>query len=156
MATVHSATAVLPGVAQQPRHRTLALVGGVALALHGAIHLMGFVVGWQFARMQTLPYRTTALGGHLDRGTAGIQGVGLLWLLAALGFITVGVGLAWHGRLWRVSIAAIASLSLILCILTWPDSAFGALFDVAILAALLVGRGIVTAQIARQVKEHRP
>jgi hypothetical protein len=129
------------------------MVAGVALALHGAIHLMGFVVDWGLAQMQTLPYRTTVLGGHLDLGTAGIQGVGVLWLLAALGFITVGVGLAWHGRPWQVPIAAITILSLILCILTWPDSAFGAVIDVAILAALLVDRGMVTGQIARQGKE---
>lgn len=106
--------------------------------------------------MQTLPYRTTVLSGHLDLGPAGIQSVGVLWLLAALGFITVGVGLVWHGRPWRVPIAAITILSLLLCILTWPDSAFGAVIDVVILATLLAGRRIGAGQIARQGKERTP
>ncbi|MDQ6604749.1 MAG: ABC transporter permease [Chloroflexota bacterium] len=156
MTTVQSATTVLPDAAQRPPHRIWPLVASVALALHGAIHLMGFVVDWRLAQLQTLPYRTTALGDHLDLGTAGIRSVGLLWLLAALGFIAVGVGLVRQGRPWRVPIAAVAILSLILCILTWPDSASGAVIDVAILAALLVGRGMVARQIARQGKGRNP
>ena len=78
--------------------------------------------------------------------------MGLLWLLAAVGFIAVGVGLVWRGKPWRIPIAAIAILSLILCVLAWPDSAFGAVIDVVILAALLVG-GIVAGQIEQQGKE---
>jgi hypothetical protein len=81
-----------------------ALAAGVALALHGAIHLMGFVVDWRLASMQTLPYRTTVLSRQLDIGTAGLHSVGLFSLLAALGFITVGVRLVWHGRLRRAPI----------------------------------------------------
>jgi hypothetical protein len=156
MATVQKATSILPRVAQQPRRRIWALAAGVVLALHGAIHLMGFIVDWQFAHMQTLPYRTSVLGGHLNLGTAGIKSVGILWLVAALGYIIVGVVLAWQGRLWPVPIAAITALSLIPCILAWPDSAFGAVIDVAILATLLVGRGIVTGQRAPRGKERRP
>jgi hypothetical protein len=152
MRTLRSATAVLPDVAQRPSHRIWLFVVGVALALHGAIHLMGFVVDWRLAQLQTLPYRTTAFNGHLDLGTAGIRTIGLLWLIAALGFITVGVGIVWQGKPWPIPIATISVLSLIPCILTWPDSAFGAVIDVAILAALLASRGIAGEQIERQWK----
>jgi hypothetical protein len=156
MATMHSAITVRPDVAQRSQHRIWPIVAGVALALHGAVHFMGFVVDWQLAQLQTLPYRTSAIGGHLDLGTVGTRTVGLLWLLAAVGFITIGVWLAWQGKLWQVPIAAITALSLILCILTWPDSTFGAVIDAAIVTALLAGRGIVTGQIARHVKENEP
>lgn len=133
MATVHSATTV------KPQHRIWPLIAGLALALHGAIHFLGFVVDWRLAQLQELPYRATVLAGHVALDTASIQIVGLLWLLAALSFMVVGVGLAWFGRPWRVPLASVAIFSLVLCILGWPDSAFGALIDVAILAALALG-----------------
>ncbi len=139
MATMKRATGWLPGAARQPRHSTWIIIFSIALAVHGVIHLIGFVVNWRLAQLQGMPYRTTVLAGHLDLGTAGIHIVGLLWLLAALGFVGVGVGLAWFGRPWRGPIAAVAIFSLVLCILGWPDSAFGALIDVAILAALALG-----------------
>jgi len=136
MATMHHSTMVVLDAAPRPHQRIWPLIAGVALALHGAIHLMGFVVDWRLAQLQMLPYRTTALAGHLELGTAGTQILGVLWLLAVLGFLAVGAGLVWHGRPWGLPITGVALLSLILCILSWPDSAFGALIDVAIVAAL--------------------
>lgn len=135
MATIHSATTVSPDVARQPQHRLWPLIVGGALALHGVIHLLGFAVDWRLAQLQTMPYSTTVLADHLDLGTAGIQAVELIWLLAALGCVAVGVGLA-VARAKRSLIAAIGLFSLIVCILGWLDSALGAVIDVAILVAI--------------------
>ena len=38
----------------------------IVLAVHGAIHLLGFVVPWRLAQVEELPYKTTILAGRLD------------------------------------------------------------------------------------------
>jgi hypothetical protein len=105
-----------------------------------------------------MPYRSTVLAGHLALGTAGVRVLGLLWLLAALGFMGVGAGLAFRSarrpwRPWRGARVAVALLSLALCLLAWPDSASGAVIDGALLAVLFAGPRFTAAQSARTGKE---
>jgi hypothetical protein len=45
----------------------------VLLALHGVIHLIGFVVPWRIATLQDFAYRTTAFNGALDLGETGAR-----------------------------------------------------------------------------------
>ena len=44
------------------------LVGAALVALHGLIHLIGFVVPWRIATVDGFPYRVTTLGGLADLG----------------------------------------------------------------------------------------
>lgn len=148
MATLTGMTHIGPEAARQPRHHLWMTILGLALAAHGAIHLLGFVVDWRLATVQDMPYRATILAGQLSLNATGMHVLGLLWLAAALGFVAVGLGLAWRGRPWRAPLAAVALFSLVVCILGWPDSAFGAVIDVAVLAILFAGQGAM-------VRRHR-
>jgi hypothetical protein len=48
-------------------------MAAVVVALHGAIHLIGFVPPWQVASLEGFAYRTTVLGGALDIGNVGAR-----------------------------------------------------------------------------------
>jgi hypothetical protein len=124
------------------QHRGWAAALGVFLALHGLVHAIGFAEAW---RVGTLAYRTTVLGGHLDLGAVGIRGLGLLWLLAGSGFLAVGLRLAWRGSVPGRLLAAVALLSLVICLLGLPESGFGAVINGVILVvpAILVRQATV-------------
>ena len=62
-----------------------------AIAAHGLIHLIGFVVPWQLAAVAGFPYRTTVLDGTADLGEIGVRLVGVLWLACAIGFIVAAL-----------------------------------------------------------------
>jgi hypothetical protein len=85
---------------------------GLPMLLHGAAHLPGFVVSWRLAELAEMQYRTTLLAGALDVGDVGIRIVGVVWLVAAVGFWVAGAG-ALAGRAWWVPLALrVAALSL--------------------------------------------
>lgn len=123
----------------------LRLIAGVFLALHGLIHLMGFVVSWKLATIEGLPYTTTLLNGCWDVGTTGIRALGLFWLLAALGFVAAGIGLIARQEWWWAATLAVAVVSLVVTALQWPEAQFGTYIDVVVLVALLIARQRVTS-----------
>ena len=49
----------------------------VLLALHGVIHLIGFVTPWRIATLEGFAYRTTVFNGALDIGDIGVRVIGL-------------------------------------------------------------------------------
>ena len=53
-------------------------VAAALLALHGIIHLIGFVTPWRIATLQGFTYRTTALNGTLEVGDSGARLIGLV------------------------------------------------------------------------------
>ncbi len=123
----------------------LSIVSAVVLAVHGAIHLIGFVVPWQLGTVEGFQYRTTVLAGLIDVGPAGIRAVGAVWLIVAVGFVVAGFGV-WRGEPWAVGLAVVLALgSLVLCVFGLPDSSAGILVNVGILAAavyvLMTGPG---------------
>jgi hypothetical protein len=116
----------------------LRVVPGTVLILHGLIHLLGFMVYLRLANIESLPYSTALLSGKLEVGEAGARVFGLLWLLAAMGFVVAGVAMFallpwWTFTLW------VALLSLVVTVLALPGSWFGVVVNVVILAYLLVG-----------------
>lgn len=121
--------------------RTLAAAG---LALHGLIHLVGFVVPWGIAQVEGFPYRTSVLAGAVALGDAGARVVGMVWLVLAVGFVIAGVAV-WRRKTWAARLAAgLAIGSIVVCALGLPEAAFGIIVNVAILAALgwvTVGHG---------------
>ena len=110
------------------------------VAIHGLAHLVGFVVPWRLAQLEEMPYSTTLLAGKLDVGAKGIRLVGLLWLLAALGYLGTAVAIACLSPWWLVAIFSVTAFSLLLCVLGWPHSKIGLIVDVGILAIFAVGR----------------
>ncbi len=108
------------------------------LALHGLVHLLGFVVAFRLAEIEGLPYSTTVLGGRVDLGPGGIRVVGVLWLLAAAAFVAAAVGL-WLLAPWWWGLALGASaVSLALCVLQLAQARAGVVVNVVLLGLLLV------------------
>jgi len=56
-------------------------------------------------------YKTTLLSGNLDMGDAGIRMVGLLWLLAAVGFVVAGVAIFSLQPWWQMLTLLVTLLS---------------------------------------------
>lgn len=109
-------------------------LGAALLVLHGAIHLIGFVVPWRIAEIAGSTYRTTALGGIVEVGDTGARLIGLVWLGLAIGFVAAGFGV-WRRASWAIPLtAALAVGSLAVCTLGLPETAAGILVNVAILA----------------------
>jgi hypothetical protein len=109
-------------------------IAAVAVAAHGLIHLIGFVVPWGITQVEGFPYRTTALGGAVALGDAGARAVGLAWLVLAVGFVLAGIAL-WRDARWAPALAAaLAVASIAVCALGLPEAAFGIVVNLAILA----------------------
>jgi hypothetical protein len=119
-------------------------LAAIALALHGVFHVIGFVVPWRFADVESIPYRTTAFGGRLELGDVGIRLLGAAWLVLAVAFIVIAAG-AWQGRQWAWSATLVAAAaSLVLCVAGSPDAVYGILVNAVILAV-----------VARYAAEHQ-
>jgi len=114
------------------------IIVAVVLILHGLIHLMGFVVPWKLASIEGLSYKTTILSGALDIGATGARLLGLVWLLAAIGFVIAGIAVLGRYPDWQTLTLIVTILSLALTILGWPDSQFGVLVNIIILLYLLI------------------
>lgn len=113
--------------------RRLAAVG---LALHGLIHVIGFVVPWRIATLEGFAYRTTALDGGLNLGAAGAQVIGLLWLALTVAFLVAGYGV-WRGAPWALGLTGVLAIaSLVVCVLGLPETVAGVAINLVILAAL--------------------
>jgi hypothetical protein len=109
---------------------------GVVLALHGLIHVIGFLSPWRIATLEGFAYRTTAFNGGLDIGDIGVRAIGLVWLGLTLGFLAAGYGL-WRGKPWAVGLAGVlAVVSLIVSIVGLPETVAGVVVDAAILATV--------------------
>ena len=111
-------------------------IAAVLLALHGVIHLIGFVVPWRIATLEGFVYRTTVFNGALDVGDVGARVIGLIWLGLTFGFLAAGFGV-WRRKRWAVGLSGVlAIVSLIVCLLGLPETAAGIAIDGVILVAV--------------------
>jgi hypothetical protein len=95
------------------------------LALHGAIHLLGFAKGMALADVEALKQPISRLGGAL-------------WLAAAVLFLAAAILLyAAPGRWWIAAVPALL-LSQGLILGAWSDARFGTLANIVILVPLAV------------------
>jgi hypothetical protein len=72
----------------------LRALGAGPLALHGLIHLIGFVVPSRLAELQGFSYTTTAAWGHIELGEAGARALGLVWLVTAFAFVVAAYAIS--------------------------------------------------------------
>lgn len=115
------------------------IVFALLFLIHGIAHGVGFVVPWRLADFEEMPYTTTLLAGRLEVGAVGIRLVGILWLLVGVAFLVVGVA-AWTRQAWWPQLAGgLAIVSLMLCVLGWPESRIGLVVNLTILVLLLLG-----------------
>jgi hypothetical protein len=111
-------------------------IAAILLALHGVIHLIGFVTPWRIATLEGFAYRTTVFNGALDVGDAGARVIGLVWLGLTFGFLAAGYGI-WRRTRWAVGLTVVlAVVSLVVCLLGLPEAGAGVAIDVVILAAV--------------------
>lgn len=114
------------------------IIAAILLALHGLIHLLGFVKGFGFKEIKelTLPISKTT---------------GLIWLMAAilvLGYATLF--LAQSRYAWVLGLLA-AILSQVLVFAFWKDAKFGTIPNLLILALSVMAFG--TFQFQHRVRE---
>jgi hypothetical protein len=111
-------------------------VAALVLALHGVVHLIGFVSPWRIAALEGFAYRTTVLGGAQDVGDGGVRLIGLVWLGLAFGFVAAAYGV-WRRKPWAVGLTGVfAIVSLIVSIAGVPETAAGVAIDLLILGTV--------------------
>ena len=113
------------------------------LLLHGIAHLVGFLnpFGLAPARApgQPPPPRPDALfDGKILIGDAAARSLGLVWLLIAIVFAFVAVGVVRDASWWPATLAAAAVASLAMSVAFWPAARIGVWIDAVLLAALAV------------------
>lgn len=111
-------------------------IAAVVLALHGVVHLIGFVSPWRIASLEGFAYRTTILASGQDVGDGGVRLIGLVWLGLTFGFLATAGGV-WRGKLWAVGLTGVlAVVSLIVGVAGLPETAAGIAIDAVILATV--------------------
>jgi hypothetical protein len=123
---------VIAGTADAPS-AIMRIALATFMSIHAIAHLVGFFGAWA-------PTRTTIFGGRIDLGTSWIKLVGICWLLLALTFAGTAAAtvIGVHGWL-RVAIA-VTGASLALCLVQLPETKFGVMMNVVLLAALVLGQ----------------
>jgi uncharacterized membrane protein YphA (DoxX/SURF4 family) len=112
---------------------------GALFIVHGVAHFVGFVVPWKLISATDVPYRTTILAGRIDLGDAGIRAVGIVWLM--LGLACIGIGTAWlTGRSFPPGAILVSLVSLVFCVIGWPDAKIGVVVNLLLLVALVAGQ----------------
>jgi hypothetical protein len=110
----------------------------IILFMHGFIHLFGFVVPWKITKLEEMPYKTTVLNGSLNIGDLGIRIVGVLWLLIAIAFFLSIYLMFSQNPFWFFFTVIVTLISIVLCILGWPDSKIGVFANLFILLLLII------------------
>jgi hypothetical protein len=117
-----------------PRQLRRLLAAG--LALHAAIHTVGFVTALGLAELTQLS-GPTLLATSAKPGDASTIFLGLLWL-GAMALLLVGAARTATGRSgWVTLVGASAAVSLVPTAIWWNDAVFGALLNIAILVGAL-------------------
>jgi len=114
----------------------------VFLLAHAVAHIVGFAVPWRLATSADVPYRTTIVSGLIDLGPTGIKAVGVIWLALAVAFAAIAIGVLERTSWWYAAVLPLIGVSVVLCVLQWPDTRFGLLANGVILALLLIGVGV--------------
>lgn len=114
--------------------KTLSIVVALILILHGLVHLMGTITYTKLGTVQGLTYKTTLLGGRWDLGENGIAIYGVLWAVAAAGFVVAAIALLAGWGWYRPVLLLMAAFSLVLTVLDWQTARAGAILDIIILA----------------------
>lgn len=115
------------------------LVLAILFVLHGAAHLVGFVVPWRLASLPDAPRGTTILGGAADVGEAGMRALGIGWLLLTIAFVALAAGLLQDAAWWYPAALAVLGVSAVFCVVGWPAARIGLWVNAALVALVIVG-----------------
>jgi predicted anti-sigma-YlaC factor YlaD len=106
------------------------------LLFHGFAHLVGFAGPWGLAA--SLPPQATLLAGRISTGALAMRVLGVIWLGGALAFTLAAVGVLRHAAWWPSFTFGAAVASLLLCIISLPESKIGIPVNIAIISAVLL------------------
>jgi hypothetical protein len=96
------------------------------LVLHGLIHLLGFAKAYRLAELPQLTRPIPPLSG-------------VLWLAAAVLFVSAATALfVWPRWWWAVGAAAVA-VSMVAIVPSWTDAKVGALANLVVIMAVVFG-----------------
>jgi hypothetical protein len=109
------------------------------LIVHGLVHILGFLIFFEFMEVDTLKYTTRVLWGRFEIGRIGIRLLGVVWLLVMVAFIAAGVGLLVSAPWWLSLTLWTTAASAVLCLLGLPDTVFGLIINGLIFAILYFG-----------------
>ena len=115
----------------------------VLLLLHGFAHVVGFVGPWGLSN--SVEPQSTLLAGRISIGMTGMRALGVFWLGGALAFTFAAVGALRHAPWWPGFTFGTAVGSLVLCILSLPQSKIGIPINVAIILTMLLSHPDVVA-----------
>ncbi|MBL7872461.1 MAG: hypothetical protein JNM78_12665 [Cyclobacteriaceae bacterium] len=105
----------------------------IIVLLHGLIHLLGFVKGFELKEVKELTLPIS-------------KPLGIVWLAATILFLTYGVLHVLNAKYaWLIGLVAVV-LSQVLIILFWKDAKFGTIPNVIILAVSIVSFGCYSFQ----------
>ena len=125
---------VVSGMQRYLTYLAVILLGG-----HSLVHFLGTAVYFEIVEVAELTYKTTLLGGAVDVGDAGIRVFGILWSVAAVGFLASTVAFLGDFDHWRMLLLAFTMLSLVLTLLDWTVADAGVIVNLGILAVLFFG-----------------
>jgi len=104
------------------------------LALHGTIHLLGFLAWSRLVAIRGLSGRTL-----VPLSASGMRGYALLWLAATL--VLLAAAALWFGRhaeWWLPALLGVL-LSQCLIVFAWHDARYGTIVNLMLLVVALVG-----------------
>jgi hypothetical protein len=102
------------------------VVFAIVLVVHGLIHLLGFAKAFGLAELPQLTQPISPL-------------LGVLWLIAGLGFLVAAGSLfLWPRWWWAIGVCAIV-LSMVAIVPSWTDAKFGTLANVVALVGVVLG-----------------
>lgn len=116
----------------------LRVILGIIILAHGLIHLIGVAAYWQLVEFDDISASSEVIGGRLDVGNLGMQVLGILWLLATIGFAASAYGYVVKTDWWQPVLLSVTVVSLVVCILGWKDTIFGTATNLIILGGLLL------------------
>jgi hypothetical protein len=128
-----------PTPCRRRRYTMWQMLASLFLLVHGLIHLIGFIGYWKITQIQGFAYPTSPLAGRIAATPGLVRFLGVLWLVAAIGFVAGAIGLFTHQSWWRPVILIMALLSLVIRALGWPDAQMGVFINIAILVVVLLG-----------------
>ncbi len=105
------------------------------LLAHGVVHLVGFLGAWA-------PSRTPVAAHRADLGAGWSKLVGWLWLAGSIGFGIAAVGALAGAGWWPALAMGLAGGSLTLCVLQLPQTRFGIVMNISLIAALIGGHRV--------------
>lgn len=106
-------------------------LGALLLSLHGVAHLVGFRAAFWPAAGQV--GNVQLLNHSVFVGAGAAQALGVVWLCITAAYLSAAVLLLAKSSRWTTVALTASAVSLLFCVLSWPDARIGVGIDLALL-----------------------